>query len=92
MPSALRPLLFLSLLALAACAGLAPEPQWTAPGPPWPVAVAPDAITLRWYTDTTSEAQAKQVADAHCAPTRRTAALARAEQSGSVEIATYRCQ
>lgn len=89
---ALRLVLFIPAFALAGCAGLAPDPQWTAPGPPWPVAVAPGAITLRWYTDTTSEAQAKQVADAHCARSGRPAALIRAEQSGSAEIATYRCQ
>ncbi len=61
-------------------------------GPPWPVVVAPNGITLRWYADNMPEAVARQVADAHCAPTGRPAALAALEMSGSAEIGTYVCR
>ena len=61
-------------------------------GPPWTVSRSHDAITLRWYTDETDIAAARTVADLHCRSTGRTAVLVSDEQSGSIEIAEYRCR
>jgi hypothetical protein len=66
--------------------------QQSPPGPPWAVVVSRDAITLRWYPDDTSQAEAQSVAEAHCMPTGRHAALAAIEQDGSVTVATWRCR
>lgn len=71
------------VIGLAGCAG--------PPGPPWPETVSPNGITLRWYPSDTSEAEAQQVADEHCAPARQGAAIAWIEQDGSVEIGSFRC-
>jgi hypothetical protein len=71
------------LLALAGCAG--------PPGPPWPEIASPGGITLRWYPDEVSEAEAQQVAAAHCAVADRNARMAALERDGSAEIARYRC-
>ena len=76
----------LSLLALPAVAAESP------PGPPWPEVASPDSITLRWYPDTVSEAQARAVAASQCAATGRIAGFAALEQDGSAEIGTYRCE
>ncbi|HVC57749.1 MAG TPA: hypothetical protein VND95_17500 [Stellaceae bacterium] len=81
-PIAIRAALGVLLLGLTGCAG----------GPPWPEAASRDAITLRWYPDEISAAEAQQVAEAHCAPARRIAAIAAVERDGSAEIATYRCR
>ena len=61
-------------------------------GPPWPIAMSRDAITLRWYADEVSENQAQQIAAAHCATTGRRAALGSLELNGSIEIGNYFCR
>jgi hypothetical protein len=61
-------------------------------GPPWAVAASAAGITLRWYPDDVGQAQAHAVANAHCAWTGRSAALAALEQDGSAEIGTYSCR
>ena len=68
-------------LAIAACNA-----------PPWTVSRSPDAVTLRWYSDETDIAAAQTIADRHCRSTGRIAALVSDEQSGSIEIAEYRCR
>jgi len=68
-------------LAIAACNA-----------PPWTVSRSPDAITLRWYSDETDIAAAQTIADRHCRSTGRTAALVSNEQSGSVQVAEFRCR
>jgi hypothetical protein len=78
-------IILLPLLALPALAA-------DLAGPPWPEIVSPAGITLRWYSDDTSEAAAHQVAAAHCAATWRSAALAGLELDGSAEVGSYRCQ
>jgi hypothetical protein len=80
------PLLLLPLLAFPAIAADSP------PGPPWPVVISPDAITLRWYPDEVGEAQARAVASAHCAASGRAAGFGALEQDGSAELGTYRCE
>ena len=60
--------------------------------PPWTVSRSPDAITLRWYTDDANIAAAQTIANRHCQATGRTAALISDEQSGSVEVAEFRCR
>ena len=60
--------------------------------PPWTVSQSPDAITLRWYFDEMDIATAQTVADQHCGSTGRTAALTSNEQSGSVQLAEFRCR
>jgi hypothetical protein len=60
--------------------------------PPWTVSRSPDAIRLRWYSDETDIAAARTIADVHCQLTGKTAVLVSDEQSGSVEIAEYRCR
>ena len=82
--NALPVLLLAALIALAGCAG--------PPGPPWPGVVSPNNITLRWYPDETSTAEAQLAADAHCAMSGRRAGLAAVEQNGSVQVADYRCR
>jgi hypothetical protein len=47
---------------------------------------------LRWYSDETDIAAAQTIADLHCRSFGRNAALASAEQNGSIEIATFRCR
>jgi hypothetical protein len=69
------------LLLLAACNA-----------PPWTVSRSPDAITLRWYADETDIAAAQTVADLHCRSFGKTAALASNEQSGSIQLAEFRCR
>ena len=59
--------------------------------PPWTVNRSPDAITLRWYADEADIAAAQTVADLHCRSFGKTAALASNEQSGSIQIAEFRC-
>lgn len=61
-------------------------------GPPWPEVMSPDGITLRWYPDEVSEAEAHHAADAHCSAIGRSAVFAAVEQDGSAEIGTYRCR
>ena len=68
-------------LAIAACNA-----------PPWTVSQSPEAITLRWYSDEVDIAAAQTVADRHCGSTGRTAALTSNEQSGSVQVAEFRCR
>jgi hypothetical protein len=60
--------------------------------PPWTVRQSPDAIILRWYSDETDITAARTVADLHCRSTGRIAALVSDEQSGSIEIAEFRCR
>jgi hypothetical protein len=60
--------------------------------PPWTVSQSPDAITLRWYSDEVDIAAAQTVADRHCRSTGKTAALTSNEQSGSVQVAEFRCR
>jgi hypothetical protein len=60
--------------------------------PPWTVSQSPDAITLRWYSDEVDIAAAQAVADRHCGSIGRTAALTSNEQSGSVQVAEFRCR
>ena len=60
--------------------------------PPWTVSGSSDAITLRWYVDDTDIAAAHSIADLHCRSYGKTAALASDEQSGSVEVAEFRCR
>ena len=60
--------------------------------PPWTVSRSRDAITLRWYSDEMDIAAARIVADWHCQSFGKTAALASSEQSGSIQIAEFRCR
>ena len=60
--------------------------------PPWTVSQSPDAITLRWYSDEMDISSPQTVADRHCGSTGRTAALTSNEQSGSVQLAEFRCR
>ncbi len=84
LPRAIRAAAAALLLGLAGCVGPA--------GPPWALAASPSEITLRWYPDDTSETEALEVADAHCAATGRSAGIAAAEEDGSAEVASYRCR
>jgi hypothetical protein len=59
---------------------------------PWTLSASADTITLRWYSDTTDEVQARGVATAFCAQTSRAVDLGAIEQSGSAVIANYRCR
>jgi starvation-inducible outer membrane lipoprotein len=63
----------------------------TCNSPPWRVSQSPDAITLRWYSDEIGIAAAQAVADRHCRYFGKIAELASDEQSGSVEVAEFRC-
>ena len=87
MSGLLRRALLLGVIGLAGCSA----PGQSA-GPPWVLAASPDMIVLRWYPDEVSDAQALQVANGHCAATRRGAVVQASEQSGSVRNVTYRCQ
>jgi hypothetical protein len=60
--------------------------------PPWITAASANAVSLRWWSDEGSIAQAEQVADAHCALYGRSARLAQDQKSGSAEIADYDCR
>ena len=83
--SAALTVLLAVLLILAGCTD----------APPWTRSASADQIVLRWYPSdanplaTQVAAQAK--ADAHCAQTGRRATLVANEQSGSVQLATFRC-
>jgi hypothetical protein len=61
-------------------------------GPPWVTGATADRIALRWYPPETSHVVAEQIAERHCATSGRSAELASTEQSGSAQIAEYRCR
>lgn len=58
---------------------------------PWVQSRSSDEITLRWYTDTTDQAQGLGLAGAYCAQIGRSAGLHEIERDGSAVIARYRC-
>jgi hypothetical protein len=69
-----------AVLSLTACAG-----------EPWVLARTASTITLRWYDDTSSEAQARGLAGAYCAQTGKSVELGDIQQTGSAVRANYRC-
>ena len=71
----------LVLLGLGACSAA-----------PWVLSKSPDAITVRWYPDTTSFAAADQLAALHCQSWGKAARLASDIRDGSAEIAHYLCR
>jgi hypothetical protein len=68
------------MLSVTACA---PEP--------WVLSHSANGLTLRWYADTSSEAQARGVARAYCTETGKSLELGDLEEDGSAMIAHYRC-
>jgi hypothetical protein len=82
--------MFLPAFRIATAAGLLVVTACNPP--PWTVNRSPDSITLRWYADETDIAAAQAVADVHCRSFGKAAALASNEQSGSIQIAEYRCR
>jgi hypothetical protein len=71
---------FCLMVSLAACAG-----------EPWVQSRTAGTITLRWYDDTSNEAQARGLAGAYCAQSGKTAQLGEIRQTGSAVMANYRC-
>jgi len=59
---------------------------------PWTLSASRSGITLRWYADTSDEAQAHGVAGAYCGAIGRAVQLAAIERDGSAVIAHYRCR
>ncbi|MGE5271134.1 MAG: hypothetical protein ACM3JG_15845 [Thiohalocapsa sp.] len=80
-----------SFRAAAAAAALIALSVAPAVAQPWVLSRSPDAIRMRWYGDTTSEAQARGLAGAYCGASGRAARLATIEQDGSAVVASYRC-
>jgi putative hemolysin len=70
----------LLLTTLAACGG-----------PPWALSRSAHQITLRWYSDNTSLAEARAVARRYCAQRGGTTALDMISRGGSAAVARYRC-
>jgi hypothetical protein len=68
-------------LGLAACAA-----------PPWTLNKSAHEITLRWYSDTTPDGAAYQVAALHCGSWGKSAELASTFKDGSDQVAQYRCR
>jgi hypothetical protein len=69
-----------ALLSLTGCAG-----------PPWTISRSPDEITLRWWSDQVSEAQAQDVAGSYCTQMGKAVELNSLEQHGSASVGRYRC-
>jgi hypothetical protein len=69
-------------LIVAGCSG----------GPPWVVGATPDRVALRWYPPDVSRSAADLLAERHCAASGKRAEFASTEQSGSAQIAEFRCR
>lgn len=69
------------LLSLGACTAA-----------PWTLNKSAHEITLRWYSDTTPDAAAYQVAALHCGSWGKSAELASTLKDGSDQVANYRCR
>ncbi|MGH7115008.1 MAG: hypothetical protein ACREE9_10995 [Stellaceae bacterium] len=70
-----------ALLGLAACSP-----------PPWTLSKSAHDITLRWYSDTTPDVAAYQMAALHCGSWGKSAELASTFKDGSAQLASYRCR
>ena len=66
-------------------------PWVAAAAQPWVLSRSGDEITLRWYADTTAQAEALDLANTYCARAGRGASLHAIERDGSAVIADYRC-
>ena len=59
--------------------------------PPWVLHRSSNAITLRWYADSTSAADAHRVASRFCELAGKSAELGKIERDGSAAITHYHC-